>query len=71
MAKVIAGKLEYLKMVKGANNPLYMKLAMRYSKLVTIAHEKVNRKEYLQDLVEMVFDKGLTEAMSHYKPITG
>lgn len=35
MANVIAGKLDYLKMVKGADNPMFMKLQERFDNLTT------------------------------------
>ena len=35
MANVISGKLDYLKMVKGADNELYLKLKSRFNKLIT------------------------------------
>jgi hypothetical protein len=36
MANVISGKLDYLKMVKGADNELYLKLKSRFDKRITI-----------------------------------
>ena len=36
MANVISGKLDYLKMVKGADNELYLKLKSRFDKLLGI-----------------------------------
>jgi len=41
MANVIAGKLDYLKMVKGNENPLYLKLKGRFDALIMI-NEKVS-----------------------------
>lgn len=35
MANVIAGKLDYLKMVKGADNPMFMNLKQRFDNLTT------------------------------------
>ena len=36
MANVISGKLDYLKMVKGADNELYQKLKTRFEKLAGV-----------------------------------
>lgn len=38
MENVIGGKLNYLRMVRGANNPIYMKLQDRYNKLQQIVY---------------------------------
>jgi len=41
MANVIAGKLDYLKMVKGADNELYLKLKSRFDAITVINKDKV------------------------------
>jgi hypothetical protein len=58
MANVISGKLEYLKMVKGADNELYLKLKSRYDKLVG---EKSPTSE---TIIESVATPNLTNSLS-------
>jgi RNA-directed DNA polymerase len=68
MANVISGKLDYLKMVKGADNELYLKLKMRYHALCGIKVIQDSRIEHLSKVIDLLFDKGLNEAMDIYKP---
>ncbi len=59
MANVIAGKLDYLKMVKGAENELYVKLKGRFEKL----NVKQNPIDKIIDIWE---NEGIEEAMDEY-----
>ena len=52
MVNVIAGKLDYLKMVKGADNNLYLKLKERFEALLT--KTTVNEKLYKSDIRSMI-----------------
>jgi retron-type reverse transcriptase len=68
MANVIAGKLDYLKMVKGADNKLYVKLENRIEALTNSITTKISRQQHLDKVLDMLFDRGLDEAMDIYKP---
>lgn len=59
MVSVIAGKLDYLKMVKGSENELYLKLKERFDKLI----EKVDPFEEVLTLWEK---EGIEKAMERY-----
>ena len=53
MENVVRGKLNYLKMVKGINNPTYLKLLARYENLIPVVFSdtKTEKKEHF-DYVE-------------------
>ena len=68
MGNVISGKLDYLKMVKGDNNELYVKLRGRFEALIGSNETKVNRHQYLDNVINLLFEKGLDVAMDNYKP---
>ena len=68
MANVIAGKLDYLKMVKGNENQLYLKLKGRFDELSGIKVIQNSRQEHLNNVIDLLFDKGLDDAMDIYKP---
>ncbi len=61
MANVLAGKLEYLKMVKGYNNSTYLKLNKRYEALVNGV--EITQVETTLDIWE---SQGIDEAMNFY-----
>jgi len=67
MANVISGKLDYLKMVKGADNELYLKLNGRFAKLIKPEHSKLSRKNYLEKILNQLIENNLENAMSNYK----
>lgn len=59
---VIGGKLEYLRMIKGADNPLYIKLKTQYDKVVSIYNYKSHvfmRWTFLETLPLNAFEKRL------------
>lgn len=59
MSNVIAGKLEYLKMVKGSNNELFLKLKNRYDKLSGF-HNEIEK-------ILLIWEKeGIDQAMNIY-----
>lgn len=68
MANVIAGKLDYLKMVKGADNGLYVKLKGRFDALTVSGIIKNNRQEHLNQVLSLIFEEGIDDAMDYYKP---
>jgi len=67
MANVISGKLNYLKMVKGANSELYLKLNGRFAKLIKPEHSQLSRKNYLEKILNQLIENNLENAMSNYK----
>lgn len=69
MEYVIAGKLDYLKMVKGANNELYLKLKVRFDKILGIELKYIVREDHLKKVIDLIFDKDLNQAMNFFKTI--
>jgi len=67
MANLIAGKLDYLKMVKGNQNNLYIKLKERLDKLSGRNENIQNRENHINKVMEIIFDKGIDAAMDFYK----
>jgi hypothetical protein len=59
MVNVISGKLDYLKMVKGAENDLYLKLKSRFAKLSGV-------KSPIDSLLEIWELEGIENAMNRY-----
>jgi retron-type reverse transcriptase len=59
MANVISGKLDYLKMVKGSDNDLYLKLMGRFDSV----SGKFNSIEKLLNIWE---ERGIDEAMNYF-----
>ena len=51
MESVVAGKLNYLKMVKGEADPLYMKLYTRYATLCNEIHSRKNKFGHYRSIV--------------------
>jgi hypothetical protein len=68
MEMVIGGKLNYLKMVKGVDNEMYKKLEKRFSILVNKPINILIKQNYLDNVLELLFNKGLDVAMNYYKP---
>ncbi len=59
MTNVIAGKLDYLKMVKGADNELYHKLKKRFDNLI-------GKFDLINELLTRWENKGIEVAMEYY-----
>jgi len=59
MINVIDGKLNYLKMVKGAENALYLKLKHRFDKLTV-------RQSFISKVLHIWETKGIESAMELY-----
>lgn len=59
IANVIGGKLDYLKMVKGANNPMYLKLKARFDKLSF-------KQSFLNTVLQVWEVEGIEKAMDVY-----
>lgn len=63
MANVILGKLNYLKMIKGSENQLYLKLKGRFEKLI-------NLENPINKLLDIWENEGINKAMElHYQNI--
>jgi len=59
MASVIGGKLDYLKMVKGGENELYLKLMVRFGVLI-------NQVNPINTILDVWEDEGIDAAMKFY-----
>jgi retron-type reverse transcriptase len=59
MANVIGGKLDYLKMVKGPDNELYLKLKVRFDKLCVLVSP-------LSSILDVWENEGIEKAMEVY-----
>lgn len=69
LENILKGKLDYLKMVRGDNNQLYLKLLGRFSVLRAVDIQHSNREKHLELVLSIFVDKGLTEAMEAFQPI--
>jgi retron-type reverse transcriptase len=68
MASVIKGKLNFLKMVKGSENPLFTKLSYRFETLTNKGEkDNFNRMSHLNSVLIKVLESGIDEAMRFYK----
>ena len=65
MEMVLEGKLLYLKMVKGENDGTYLKLKERLDRLIGIPTVSVERNN--TNILDLIFDVGLNDAMKNYK----
>lgn len=68
LKNVLAGKLEYLKMVKGPDNGLYKNLMNRFAKLNGKSLNQSDNQHHLSNVLELIFDRGLDAAMNFYRP---
>ena len=59
MVKVISGKLDYLKMVKGGENELYLKLKERFDKLARITNP-------INEMLDLWQSEGIEKAIEFY-----
>lgn len=69
MVDVVAGKLQYLRMVKGGDNKLYLKLKSRLISLVGASKTSENRQSQLIKVLDILFEEGIDDAMDYYKSI--
>lgn len=68
LANVVGGKLEYLKMVKGSHNNVYVELSRRLDSLISPKKKITESKSLiLESVLEVFATKGLAEAMQLYK----
>ena len=69
MIKVIAGKLDYLRMVKGFDNTAYAKLNQRFILLTNSNRNSIsknNRNEFLSAVITLLLNEGIEVAMKKY-----
>ena len=66
LVNVLEGKLEFLKMVKGAEDSTYQGLKGRFDKLIKIKENKDKSKVDLNSVLDTLVNKGLCEAMKLY-----
>jgi hypothetical protein len=79
LKKVLDGKLNYLRMVKGMDNSTYQALLNRFKKLnpkkakVTEKQARItsnsNRKDHIQQTIDLLINEGIDKAMSFYQPV--
>jgi hypothetical protein len=68
---VTGGKLEYLKMVKGSTDSVYLALSDRYQKLLNPVAKQltdISRINYLNNVLNVLLANGLDSAMDIYNP---
>lgn len=63
---VLDGKLEFLKMVKGAEDGTYKGLKEKFNELTGMKQEKDNEKIDLESVVNTILNKGLDEGIDLY-----
>ncbi len=66
MSNVIAGKLDYLRMVKGPDNLTYIRHRMRFEKLIGLSIQ--TPPQILDQVLTRLLKNGLDDAMRYYKP---
>ena len=70
MINVLAGKLDYLRMVKGSESTIYKQLRQRFDGLITIVRagvvENPSREKELNDVFKIFFENGFDAAMEKY-----
>jgi hypothetical protein len=66
LVNVLDGKLEFLKMVKGAEDGTYKRLKERFDKLTRLKEKKDNEKIDLESVVNTILNKGLDEGINLY-----
>ena len=68
LENVLAGKLDYLKMVRGTENALYLNLRNRFEFLIQDANKISAREVHLGKVINLLFQKGVDEEMELYNP---
>ncbi len=67
MMMVLEGKLLYLKMVKGEEDSVYMKLKERFDKLTLTKNLISFNKKENNNILDLIFEVGLNDAMKNFK----
>lgn len=66
LQNVLRGKLDYLKMVRGEKNSLYLKLKNRFDQLIQVEKTDSSREKHLNIVLDILFEKGIDDAMAYY-----
>ncbi len=66
LVNVLDGKLEFLKMIKGAQDSTYKGLKIRFDKLTGVKYKQNFKKVDLESVVNTILSKGLDEGISLY-----
>lgn len=69
MRNVIAGKLDFLKMVKGEEDAAYTNLTRRFLTLTGKTKPSKDRDKHLNTVLDLFISNGLNAAMKYYKPL--
>jgi hypothetical protein len=69
LANVLAGKLDFLKMVKGESDATYEKLKIRFAKLNDVKPIQSDYNKTLDNVLNTLFSKGLNSAMVEYRKL--
>lgn len=68
MENVLAGKLEYLRMVKGDKNGIYLSNSGVFKKLLGLSSEKSDRIIHLGEVLELISRNKIAQALDKFKP---
>lgn len=66
LVNVLDGKLEFLKMVKGAEDGTYKRLKMKFNELTGMKRETDKGKMDLESVVNTILNEGLSEGINLY-----
>ena len=67
--RILEGKLQYLRMVKGAENASYQKLKNRFDVFFARKVPSQRREQHLVHVLELLCEQGLDVALQEYKPL--
>jgi len=67
LVNVLDGKLEFLKMVKGAEDTTYIGLKERFDKLTGLKEKKDYQKIDLESVLNVLETKGLESALNLFE----
>ena len=72
LENVLYGKLQYLKMVKGAKDPVYVALQARYDRLTSPVHANIKQKlDYLRSFTIDEFEEIVGSTISYHQSKEG
>jgi len=69
LENVLAGKLDYLKMVRSEHDLLYQKLKNRFQELKDTVDDTSKREKHIANVLNIFVKEGLDAAMNVYTPI--
>lgn len=67
MVNVMAGKLDFLKMVKGQSDETFQKLSGRFERLTTSKAIEIKYKVDLENVVDTILERGLDDGIALYE----